>query len=92
MNAIGNENSNMFWERKFTEERLAANTEREVKQNFICSKYQHRQWIEGVYEKQDVLNKLLRVSVKGANLMRTIELLASGAKVGVAVWVWLAGA
>ena len=82
MNAIGNENSNRFWEKNFTGERLAANTEREVRQNFICSKYEHKLWIDMVLEKQEVLNKLLRVSIKGANLMRTVELLASGAKVG----------
>eukprot|EP00731_Ephydatia_muelleri_P030729 Em0022g243a len=80
MNAIGNGNSNTFWEKNFTGERLAANTEREVRQNFICSKYEHKLWIDMVLEKQEVLNKLLRVSVKGANLMRTVELLASGAK------------
>ena len=82
MNAIGNENSNKFWEKHYTGERLPANTERETRQNFICSKYDHKLWIEPVQEKPEVLNKLLRVSIKGTNLMRTVELLASGAKVG----------
>ena len=82
MVAIGNEKSNKFWEKNYSGTRLPANTERETRQNLICSKYEHKLWVDLVQEKQDVLNKLIRVSVKGDNLMRTIELLASGAKVG----------
>ena len=79
---IGNENSNKFWERHYNGDRLPHDVERDIRENFIRAKYEIMSWIpRPTGESQEVLNKLLCVCVKTSNLMRTIELLAHGAKV-----------
>ena len=83
MNMIGNERANSFWERHSQHrERLPADVERDIRENFIRAKYQVKSWIPtSTGESQEALNKLLRVAVKTDNLMRTVELLTLGADV-----------
>ena len=83
MNTIGNERANLFWERHSQHrERLPADVERDIRENFIRAKYQVKSWIPtSTGESQETLNKLLRVAVKTDNLMRTVELLTLGADV-----------
>ena len=83
MNIIGNERSNSFWERHSQHrEKLPADVERDIRENFIRAKYQVKSWIPTpTGESQEALNKLLRVAVKTDNLMRTVELLTLGADV-----------
>ena len=83
MNVIGNERANSFWERHSQrKERLPADVERDIRENFIRAKYQVKSWIPTpTGESKETLNKLLRVAVKTDNLMRTVELLTLGADV-----------
>ena len=83
MNTIGNERSNSFWERHSQRrDRLPADVERDIRENFIRAKYQVKSWIPTpTGESQETLNKLLCVAVKNDNLMRTVELLTLGADV-----------
>ena len=83
MNTIGNERSNSFWERHSQhKERLPANVERDIRENFIRAKYEVKSWIPAsTGESQETLNKLLCIAVKTDNLMRTVELLTLGADV-----------
>ena len=83
MNTIGNERANSFWERHSQHrERLPADVERDIRENFIRAKYQVKSWIPTpTGESKEALNKLLRVAVKTDNLMRTVELLTLGADV-----------
>ena len=83
MNMIGNERSNSFWERHSQRrERLPADVERDIRENFIRAKYQVKSWIPTpTGESKEALNKLLQVAVKTDNLMRTVELLTLGADV-----------
>ena len=83
MNIIGNERSNSFWERHSQRrERLPADVERDIRENFIRAKYQVKSWIPTpTGESKEALNKLLQVAVKTDNLMRTVELLTLGADV-----------
>ena len=83
MNVIGNERANSFWERHSQHrEKLPADVERDIRENFIRAKYQVKSWIPTpTGESQEALNTLLRVAVKTDNLMRTVELLTLGADV-----------
>ena len=84
MVTIGNDNSNNLWEKHFVGERLPADVERVIREDFIRAKYQTKSWIiRPTGETQENLNKLLCVSVASDNLMRTVELLAHGANVGL---------
>ncbi len=79
---VGNDNSNNFWERYYQGNRLSADVEREIREQFIRAKYQMMSWISRpTGESGDMLGQLLCVSVGTDNLMRTLELLAHGASV-----------
>ena len=59
MVAIGNEKANMFWEKHFQGERIAGNSPREIRENFIRSKYESKCWIpRSSGDTQEVLNKV----------------------------------
>ena len=80
---IGNERSNQFWEKHCKQERLQAGVERDIRECFIRAKYQDRSWIpQPSAEDRETLSQQLLVCVASNNLMRTIQLLVHGAKVG----------
>lgn len=82
MTKIGNNNSNGFWEHHYQGERLPADVESEIRENFIQAKYITRSWIPmSTMENKDVLSNLLCENVATDNLMKTIELIALGANV-----------
>lgn len=77
---IGNDNSNKFWEHHCQGERLPADVEDEIRENFISAKYVTRSWIpQNSVENMDLM---LCESVATEHLMKTIELIALGANVG----------
>ena len=82
MVTIGNDCANTFWEHHYHGDRLPADMEREIRENFIRAKYQVKSWIPThTGEGRDNLSQLLCISVKTNNLMRTLELLVRGADV-----------
>lgn len=79
---IGNNRSNVFWEKHCKQERLQANVERDIRESFIRAKYQDRSWIpQPTGESSEALSKQLLICVASNNLMRTIQLLVHGADV-----------
>lgn len=78
---IGNERSNVFWEKHCKQERLQANVERDIRESFIRAKYQDRSWIPQPTGESEALSKQLLICVASNNLMRTIQLLVHGADV-----------
>ena len=79
---IGNGNSNSFWEHHYNGERLPANVESEIRENFITAKYVTRSWVPmTTVETKDRLSNLLCENVTSDNLMKSIELIALGANV-----------
>ena len=89
MVTIGNDNANSFWEHHYHGERLPADMEREIRENFIRAKYQVKSWIPThTGEGRENLSQLLCISVKTNNLMRTLELLVHGADVSCVWAVW----
>ena len=82
MQEIGNDNGNRFWEKHWSGERLPADVEREIRENFIRAKYQMKSWIpRPTGESKEALSRLLCISVGTSNLIRTLELLTHGADV-----------
>jgi len=87
MVAIGNDNSNQFWEQHYKGEKLAANVEKEIREEFLRAKYLTRSWIPSAEgETKDSLNRKLCENVSTPNILRTIELLALGADVSRLSW------
>ena len=79
---IGNDNSNSFWEHHYKSERLPANVEDEIRENFLSAKYVTRSWIpQQCVENKDSLDQLLCENVATDTVLRTIELIALGANV-----------
>lgn len=79
---IGNDNSNSFWGHHYQGERLPANVEGEIREDFLSAKYVTRSWIpQQRAENKDSLDQLLCENVATDNVMRTIELIALGANV-----------
>ena len=88
MKVIGNDLSNQFWEHHHQQrERLPANVEREIREQFIRAKYQTKSWIPrrntSVIE---VLNIALCENVKTDNVMETVRLFAYGCDVSVCTY------
>lgn len=96
---IGNGNSNSFWEHHYKGERLPANMESEIRENFIHAKYVTRSWIPmTTVETKDALSSHLCENVTSDSLMKTIQLIALGANVSLVelwcwgqMWAWLLG-
>lgn len=81
---IGNANSNAFWEKHYNGKRLPHDVERDIREDFIRAKYEVKSWIpRPTGESQEALDKLLCECVTTNNLLKTIELLAHGAQVGI---------
>jgi hypothetical protein len=79
---IGNDNSNRFWEHHYQGERLPADVESEIRENFIHAKYITRSWVPmSTVENKEVLDNMLCENAASNDLMKTIELLALGANV-----------
>ena len=81
---IGNDRSNLFWEKHCKQERLQSDVERDIRESFIRAKYQDRSWIlQPSGESREALSRQLHICVASNNLMRTIQLLVHGADVSV---------
>lgn len=62
MVAIGNERANVFWVRHFQGDRLPHDSPREIRENFIRSKYESKSWIpRSSGDTQEILNKVQAV-------------------------------
>ena len=83
---IGNDSSNKFWEYHYQGQRIPADVEDEIRENFLSAKYVTRSWVpQTTMENKDALGQLLCESVATDNLMKTIELIAMGANVSEGV-------
>ena len=82
MTKIGNDDSNHFWERHYQGQRLPADVENEIREEFIRAKYVTRSWIpRDMVDDKEVFNDMLCENVTTDDLMKTIELIALGADV-----------
>ena len=78
---IGNDNSNQFWEHHCRQDRLPASVEREIRENFIRSKYQTKCWVPRCELSKEELSHQLCAAILGDDLMDTVRLLTQGADV-----------
>ena len=80
---IGNDESNEFWEHHYKGERLPADVESAIRENFLQAKYVNRSWIprEDSVEDKEALSRQLCENVATDDLMRTVKLIALGANV-----------
>ena len=84
---IGNDRSNLFWEKHCKQERLKADVERDIRESFILAKYKDHSWIpEPSGEDRETLSRQLNICVASNNLMRTIQLLVHRADVRLHVY------
>ncbi|XP_013389585.1 arf-GAP with Rho-GAP domain, ANK repeat and PH domain-containing protein 1-like [Lingula anatina] len=81
--AIGNDNSNDFWEWKLPlEDKLEPDVDTQTRQTFIMSKYQSKMYCKdhALQGKQESLNESLCRSVQRDDIMETVSLLFHGAE------------